>query len=74
VPVGGEPLSAGGAADQHRRGRRCDPLLGQQVRSQSPDRFGEVALKRTLGAGELAYATQLVTRDPHTRGLLAQPR
>src|SRR5579875_2242122 len=70
VPVGGEALGAGRAADRRRRRRRADALLGEQVRAQLLDRDGQLALQRPLGAGEFPDAPQLIARDPNARGLL----
>jgi hypothetical protein len=69
VPVGGEALSAGGAADQRRGGGRADALFSEQVGSQVLDLSGQFVFQRPFGAGQLADAPQLVARDPDPRGL-----
>jgi hypothetical protein len=67
VRVGGEPLGAGGLADQDRGGDRAAAELGEQLRTIGSNEGVQLALELARLTGELADLSDLLFRDPYPR-------
>src|SRR4029450_3369706 len=65
-----EALGAGDLADELGGDQRPESRLGQRLRRDLGDEFGDLALELVDRQGQLAQATQLVARDPDAHRLL----
>ena len=71
---GGKAPGAGDLVEQLAGRQRPGPGLGEQLRRELGDEFGDLGLRRVGGGREFAQAPQLVAGDADASGLLGARR
>jgi hypothetical protein len=69
VPIGREPLRAGGVADEDRGGHRPAAGLGEQLRGVGVDQAGELGEQFAFLAADLGDPLEQLFGDSQPRGL-----